>query len=180
MKDIEWFANARHASQRRKADIALRARNEQPLHDESAINAGQWHHVADRGERHKIKQGKQIRPRSFATLPQDFGHLHQRQKDNARRAKVPLQRNIVFPVRIDNRLRIFGQITADLMVIEHDDISASLLCCRDRRCAVGAAINCDDQGCTLGDQITHGIGIRTVTFKNPVGDIDRMLNAVML
>lgn len=68
MEDIERFANARHTRQSREADIALRPRNNQPFDDESAIDAGQRHHVTNRCQRHQIKQGKKIRAWPFSTF----------------------------------------------------------------------------------------------------------------
>ncbi len=179
VKDIERFANAGNTRQGRKADIALRPRNDQSFDDESAVDTCQRHHIADRCQCHQIEQRKKIGTRSLAALAQDFGHLYQCQKDHACRAKMPLLRNIIFAVGIDDSHRIFRQIAADLMVIEHDDIRSSLLGGCNRRCAVGATIDCDDKGRTFGDQIAHGIGIGAVTFKNPVRNIDGVLNAVM-
>ena len=57
---------------------------------------------------------------------------------------MPLPRQIVLAVRIDDR-HARRQRPADLVVVEHDDIGAGLARRGDRRRAVGAAIDGDDQ-----------------------------------
>ena len=104
--------------------LRLLARRDQPLDHEGPVQAGQRHHVADGRQRDQVEHRQQIGLRGIRPLDaQQPRRLHQREKDDAGRAEMPLPRQIVLAVGIDHRDG-HRQRPADLVVVEHDDLRA--------------------------------------------------------
>ena len=84
---------------------------------------------------------------------------------------MALAREIVVAVGVDHR-HAFRQRAADLVMVEHDHVGARRACRGDRRAAVGAAVDGDDQLGAARHQLAHRLGIGAVALEDAVGDID--------
>ena len=179
MEDVDRLADPRDAGERRKPGILLLADRQQALDDEGAVDAGQRHDVADRGKCCEVEIAEQVGRRpagaAFAQLPD---HLHQREESHAGGAKVALAGQVVLAIGIDDGNGV-RQRTADLVMIEHDDLGAGRLGCVDRSRAVGAAVDRDDQRCATADQFAHRLRVGPIAFEDAVGDVDLGRHVVM-
>ena len=163
----------------RQPGVALLAGRQQSLDDEGAVDAGERHHVADRRQRHQVEHRQKVGLRGVRALDaQQPRRLHQRQEHHAGRAEMPLPGKIVLAVGIDHRDR-HRQRPADLVVVEHDDFRAGKQCGIDRRRAVGAAVDGDDQLGAAAGQLAHRLGVGAVALEDAVGNVDFGLDAVM-
>ena len=179
MEGVDRLADARDADQRPQPRILLPAYGEQPLDDEGAVDAGERDDVAHRRQRDEIEPAEQVGRRpARRRRAQGADSFHERQEDDAGGAEMALPGKIVLPVGIDDRDGR-RQRTADLVVVEHDDVCASLIGRRDRRSAVGAAVDGDNQGGAARGEIAHRLGIGSVALEDPIGDVDLGVDAVV-
>src|SRR5215217_6788253 len=73
-------------------------------------------------------------------------------------------REVILPVRIDQSIDRRKQLVG-LMMVDRDHVEAELLGFYERRDAGRAAVDCDQQACTLFGKRPHRLGIRPVTLK---------------
>ncbi len=117
----------RHVGERREPDILPPRHHLEPLLDIGAVEGGERHHIAHRGERHEIEKAQEIGPAvaetRMACLPQHPAGRRRQDQGEAGGAQMPLPRQIVLPVGIDHRMRL-GQERPGKMVIDHHRVEA--------------------------------------------------------
>jgi len=91
---------------------------------------------------------------------------------------MALPRQIILAIGIDDGDGR-GQRAADLVVVEHDDIGSGLVGRGDRRRAVGATVDGDDELRAARGEVAHRVGIGAVAFEDAVGDVDLGFDAVV-
>ena len=101
------LAEPRHIGERRQAGIAAPRHHLQPLGHQSAIDARQRHHVADRPQGHQIEPALQIGlgpPRAIPAGPaQGPVDGHRQQEGDAHGGELAMALGLVEPVGIDHR-----------------------------------------------------------------------------
>lgn len=80
-------------------------------------------------------------------------------------------REIVLPVRIDQRLNA-GEQFGRLVVVEHHRVEPEPCRLLQGLMAGRAAIDSDEQGCPLACQHRDRLGVRAIALDQPVGDVD--------
>ena len=90
---------------------------------------------------------------------------------------MPLPRQIVLAVRIDHG-DARGQLAANLVMVDDDDVGACARRSGNRLGGIGAAIDRNDQA-GARRQFAHGVGIGAIALEDPVGNVDFDLNAEM-
>jgi len=157
---------------------ALLARRYKTLDHEGPVHAGESHHVAHGRQRDQIEHRQQVGLLDLRPLDtKKPRRLHEREKHHARRAEMPLPRQVVLAIGIDHRDGK-RQRPADLVVVEHDDFRSGEQGGVDRRPAVGAAVDGDDQRRATPGQFAHRLGVRPVAFEDAVRDIDFGLDPI--
>ena len=158
---------------------AALAHDLQPLDDEGAVEAGQRHDVGDRRERHEIERGDEVRrlaPVPEAGFAQSPVQRDQRHEHHARGRQMAEAREIVRPVRVDERERL-RQRLGSLVVVEHDHVEAEPRRRLERLVAHRPAVDGDDERrAALGEALDR-LGVRAVAFRDAVGDMDDRLAA---
>ncbi len=157
----------------RKPGIVHMTGGNQPLHHIGAVEALQRNHIADSGQRDDIEKGQQVE-REGLSMPPVLQHAQRRdqhEEHHARRTQMPLPRQIVFPVGIDQRDRR-RQLRADLVMVDHHHIRSGILCGLKGFMAGGAAVHGDDERRSIGGQLLHRRRVRPIAFENTVGNID--------
>ncbi len=139
--------DARGIGERNEALVVPEAQDLEPLRHESAVRLPERHHIADRGQRHKIEQAEQIGLRQIAVkavAAKRARRRHQEQKHDARGGEMSLAREIVLPVRVDDgksgRQRLVG-----LMMIDDDHFGAGGVGGGDGGLRVRSAIDGEDE-----------------------------------
>ncbi len=138
----------RDIHQRRQARPGATAQDGQALAHEGPVQPAQGHDVGDGGERDEVERCEQIglaaagRPDILAAQHGTGGD--QRQEDDAGGAEMAEPREIVLPVRIDQRLNL-RQPLGRLVMVEHDDVETQPPGLGQRLVAGGAAIDRDEQ-----------------------------------
>ncbi len=94
------------AEERGKSGIALVAGGDQPLHHIGAVEPLQRHDIADRRKCDDIQPLQQVDGQDalVAGRAQQPQRRDQHHEDDAGRAQMPLPREIVFAVRVDQRM----------------------------------------------------------------------------
>jgi len=168
------------AKQRRQARVLHVPCGDQPLDHIGPVQAFQRHHIADGRQRHDIKQGEQIeRGDALVTGFSQLAHgVDKNEEDDAGGAQMPLPRQVVLAVRIDQR-HAWRQVRADLMVVDDNNIDAARFCSSKRFVAGRAAVDGHDQACTIVDQLVDRCWVGAVALENTVGNIDFRIDAKM-
>ena len=103
---------------------------------------------------------------------------HEHEEGDARRAQVSLAREVVLPVRVDQRGDL-GQALVGLVVVDDDHVDAEAARGGERFEARRAAIDGDDEARALGDEPLDGGDVGPVTLEDAVGDVDARGRAVV-
>ena len=138
----------------------------------------QGNDVTHRPERDEIKQRHEVRLLSIgkrSPLAQLPIQSYQEQERNADGRKVALTGKIVLPARIDECHHVRKGFS-DLMVVDDDNVEIEPPCGLEGLERRAAAIQGHQQLCLVLTQMLDRGPIRTVSFDNPVGNMnDRFL-----
>ncbi len=104
---------------------------------------------------------------------------HQHEEHHACGAEMPLPRQIVLAVWIDqsNCRRKLG---SDLVVVDDEHIGSGSARCFERFMAGRAAIDGDDQRRTIGGELLHGGWVWSVAFEDAIWNIDFWIETEMV
>ncbi len=119
-------AKPRLAEKRRESGVLHMARGNQSLDDIGPVQALQGNDIADRCQGDDIEQGEKIEAAGplVAFRTQQAQCIDENQEDDAGGAEMPLPRQIVLPVRIDQRMA-GRQRGAHLVMVDHHDVDAA-------------------------------------------------------
>ena len=155
--------------------IVAAPRDLDSLRDQSAVDTGERHHIADRAERHQIEPLQEVRLGSAGTVPAGPAQLaidrDDQQKGDADRRQRAVRAALVEPVRVDDRDGPRQQRLGDVM-IDDDHLEPGLRGVRQRQMRRRAAIDGDDDPHALVAQAQQSRGVRAVALAQPVRDID--------
>ena len=182
MPRLRRTVQPRHVHQRGVADMIAAAHRDQALGDESAVEPDQRRDVGHGAERDVVQHVEQVRLRPLGgpepAMPQlaiDRDQRHQRQAD---RGKMAETRQIVGPVRIDQRFDL-GQLVAALVMIDHHDAHPEPPRFRQRLQAGGAAVHGDQQRRAFAGEHTDRVDIRAVAFEDAIRNVDQRIEPAM-
>ena len=182
MPRLRRAAEPRHVHQRGVADVIPPAQRDQALGHEGAVEACQHGDIRDRAECDMMKCIEQVRlgplGRPETTRAQLAVYRHQRDEDETDRGPMAKPRQIVGPVRIDQRVDD-RKIVAALMVIDHHHVHAELFGFSQRLDAGGAAVHGHQQRGALRGKAAHGFDIGTVAFEDAIRNMDQRIEPAM-
>ena len=110
--------------ERGEAEAPALAHDGEALAHEGAVEAMERHHVGDRRERDEIEAREQVglgSPGPEAAHPKLAVERHEREEDDAGGAQMPEPREVVLPVRVDDRRRC-RQHLRRLVMVEDDGV----------------------------------------------------------
>ena len=165
--------------ERGEADPAPALHDGKPLADEGPVEAGQRHHVRHRRQRHEIEARHQVGlgpPLEEAARAQGAVEGDEEQEDHAGRAEMAEARQVVLPVRVHDGERL-RQPLGRLVVVEDDGIEAETPGLGQGFDARRPAIDGDEDIGALLLQRPDGIDIRAVALRDPVRDMDGVVEA---
>ena len=172
----------RHIHKRGEADVIAAPHRDQALRHEGAVEPGQRRDIGNGAERDEVQHAEQIRLGHFAApepaRPQFPVDRDQRDQHEADRGEIAQSREIVGPVRIDQRLDL-GQFVAALVMIDHDHRHPEPPRFGQRLETGGAAIHRHQQRGALAREHPDRLGVGTVAFKNAIGNMDQRVEPAM-
>ena len=180
--EMPWLrrpGEPRRIDQRGEPDPLAPPHRDQALGDEGAVEADEGHHVGDGAERDEIDEVEQVRlgPRCIpeAAAAQLAVHRDDGQEHQADGGEMAERREIVVPVRIDDRR--LGQLLVGLMVVDDDGIEAEPRGFRERLEARGAAVDGDEElRAALGERADR-LDVRPVALEDAVGNVEQRIEA---
>ena len=174
---------ARAVEEGAQAHPSSPAHDREALGDEGPVEALERDHIGHRRQRHKVEAGEQVGlgaalgpEAGAAQAPVEAHQGHEGDAGGAERAEA---RQIVLPVRIDQR-RHRGQLLGRLMVVEHHNVHAKLGRFREGFETRGAAIHRHQQGGALPGQRLDGLRIGPIALEDAVRNMDDEGNAAGL
>ena len=168
---FRWLAQGCRIEQGGEADPTPAAHYFQSLDDEGAVEAGQWHHVGHRRQRHQIQGFGEIGQIIPPSPPQAAVESHESEEDDPRRAEVAQARHIVETVGIHQGAHR-GQDLRCAVMIEDDHIEAELGRGCEGLVAARAAIDADEELCPALRQRRDRRHVGAVPFRDPVRNVD--------
>ncbi len=182
MPSLRRACKPRHVHQADMPRPLAAAQRNQSLCDEGAIEPDKRHHVGNRAERDVIEEGEQIRLRPVglpkAALAQNAIDGDDRHESQPGSGEIAEPRKVVASVGIHNR-QCRRQLLVGLMVIDDHDIESPRFRLGEWRDAGCAAIDANEQRRAALGQRAHGFDIRSIAFKQPVGNVDNRLDAAV-
>ncbi len=155
--------------------VVLRSHHFHAPGHECTVDADQRHHIANRAERHEVKQGAQVGAGVFVAEDTRLAQMpvqgHEKDEHNPRRAQMPLSGKVVVAVRVHQRGNVRQRVVG-LVMVENDHIDPGLPGDGQRLVAGGPAIDGHDQLGAPLDEFTDGRRVRPVPLEHAVGNVD--------
>ena len=130
----------------------------------------------------KKKQTKQVRLRALrapklagAQLAVERNNRHEDETDGREMTEIG---KVIEPIGIDERKRA-GQLLIGLMMVDDNDIEAKLARLQKRSMARRSAVDRHEQACPLRRKRLDRFDIRSITFEQPVRNVDDRAPAAM-
>ena len=166
--------SARHFAQCLHTKIATLLHNGETLPHKGAIDPLKRHHIANRAERHQIKQMRQIRfvaACKKALLPQSSIEPDQHHESHADSRQMAEPAFIIGAARIDKRKTI-GQTAARLVMVSNNHLLAARFGIGQHIMRHCSAINRNQQLVAIIMQLLKRRIIGAITLFCAVGDIE--------
>ncbi len=175
------LVQAGRVDQRAQPRVLALTHDDEPARHERPVQRLQRHHVSNRGQRHEIEHGQEVRRRRVGRVVAALTKLARRRDEGHERdaggAEVAQAREIILAVGVHNGRNV-GKAHIGLMMVEDHDIGAERLRHGKGIEAGHAAVDGDDQAGAILNEPLDGRRVRAVALEDAVGDVDAGVTAV--